>query len=487
MRDTNQITGKVVNPGLVEHLDVKNVKKYIGCDNIRFEKLKTISPFSIARLSARKADSIWLGTCAVYEDIGKDLATLQVGHLNVQGLDLNLQDVVELLGSKTITDIRLPTTFLLDIDKEGLKIIQEAFEKFSGEVEWSRSSAEVSALEITSSKFLYSIDTSFYASFTSTGSYDRKSGTYMSTIQVMNLVGKYPKVSTEVLSQALVLGTLFNIDGEHPSPNGRRAVLSVNINNDNNGNDVRRAIRIMEHVEELVETHTSALDDWKFKDADVRATPVEKLNEFFKAKSCKLDIDLYINKDTIDQSTFEELTNRKLRKLSADSESCDTTMFGKKFDVLHPDDAYLNLSEILLKEPEEGKESQAQRIGKIIKMAFHVRRLHVLTDPFEISISEKSDEISYASFMPILEAIDAINEEYKATGMKTSAGMAKLFRIRLPSNLSINNKLIKSIKDFVKANRTSKERFAEQAICTGNNSVMPLEHNYNTYSIDLYA
>ena len=106
MRDTNQITGKVVNPGLVEHLDVKNVKKYIGCDNIRFEKLKTISPFSIARLSARKADSIWLGTCAVYEDIGKDLATLQVGHLNVQGLDLNLQDVVELLGSKTITDIR---------------------------------------------------------------------------------------------------------------------------------------------------------------------------------------------------------------------------------------------------------------------------------------------------------------------------------------------------------------------------------------------
>ena len=48
-------------------------------------------------------------------------------------------------------------------------------------------------------------------------------------------------------------------------------------------------------------------------------------------------------------------------------------------------------------------------------------------------------------------------------------------------------KALKSIKDFVKANRTSKERFAEQAICTGNNSVMPLEHNYNTYSIDLYA
>lgn len=487
MRDMNQITGKVVNPGLVEHLDVKNVKKYVGCETIRFGKLKTISPFSIARLSARRAESIWLGTCAVYEDMGRDLATLQVDHLNVQGLNLNLQDVVELLGSKTITGIRLPTTFLLDIDKEGLKTLQEAFEKFSGKVEWSRSSAEVSELEITSPKFLHSIDASYYASFTSTGSYDRKSGTYMSVIPVMHLIEKYPKVSTEVLSQALVLGTLFNIDGEHPSPNGRRAVLSVNINNDNNGNDVRRAIRIMEHVEELVETHTSALDDWKFKDADVRATPVEKLNEFFKAKGCKLAIDLYINKDTIDQSTFEELTNRKLRKLAADSESCDTTMFGKKFDVLHPDDAYLNLSEILLKEPEEGKESQGQRIGKIIKMAFCVRKLYSLADPFEIGISEKSDEISYASFMPILEAINEINGKYKATGAKTSTGMAKLFRIRLPGNLSINNKLIKYIKDFVKENRTSKERFAEQAICTGNDSVMPLEHNYNTYSIDLYA
>lgn len=485
MRDTNQITGKVVNPGLVEHLDVKNVKKYIGCDNIRFGKLETISPFSIARLSARKAEAIYLGTCAVYKDIGKDLATLQVGHLNVQGLDLNLQDVVELLGSKTIETIRLPTTFLLDIDKEGLKIIQEAFEKFSGAVEWSRSLAEVSALEITSSKFLYSIDTFFYASFTSTGSYDRKSGAYISTIQVMDLVKKYPKVSTEVLSQALVLGTLFNIDGEHSNHNGRRAVFSVNINNDNNENDVCRAIRIMEHVKELVETHTSALN--KFNNDDVRATPVEKLNEFFKAKGCKLDIDLYVNKDTIDQSTFEELTNRKLRKLSADSESCDTTMFGKKFDVLHPDNAYLSLSELLFKEPEEGKESQAYRIGKLIKMAFHIRRLHVLTDPFEISISEKSNEISYASFIPILEAIDAINEVYKATSMKTSTGMAKLFRIKLPSNLSINNKLIKCIKDFVQANRTSKERFAEQAICTGNNFAMHLEHNYNTYSIDLYA
>lgn len=118
MRDMNQITGKVVNPGLVEHLDVKNVKKYVGCETIRFEKLKTISPFSIARLSARRAESIWLGTCAVYEDMGRDLATLQVDNLNVQGLNLNLQDVVELLGSKTITNIRLPTTFLLDIDKE---------------------------------------------------------------------------------------------------------------------------------------------------------------------------------------------------------------------------------------------------------------------------------------------------------------------------------------------------------------------------------
>lgn len=486
MRDTNQITGKVVNPGLLEHLDVKNVKKYIGCDNIRFEKLKTISPFSIARLSARKANSIWLGTCAVYEDMGRDLATLQLDHLNVQGLDLNLQDVVELLGSKTITNIRLPTTFLLDIDKEGLKTLQEAFEKFSGKVEWSRSSAEVSELEITSPKFLHSIDTSYYASFAATNSYDRKSGAYISTIEVIGLVKKYSKVSTEVLSQVLVLGTLFNIAGKHPSPNGRRAVLSVAINNDNNINDIRRAISIMEHVEELVETHTSALDN--FEDADVRATPADKLNEFFKAKGCKLDIDLHINKDNINQSTFEELTNRKLRKLIvADSEGCDTTMFGKKFDVLHSDDAYLSLSEILLKEPEEGKESQGQRIGKIIKMAFCVRKLYSLADPFEIGISEKSDEISYASFIPILEAIDAINEEYKATSMKTSTGMSKLFRIRLPSNLSINNKLIKSIKDFVKANRTSKKRFAEQAICTGNDSVMPLEHKYNTYSIDLYA
>lgn len=306
----------------------------------------------------------------------------------------------------------------------------------------------------------------------------------MSVIPVMHLIEKYPKVSTEVLSQALVLGTLFNIDGEHHSTNGRKAVLSVNINNDDHINDIRRAIRIMEHVEELVETHTSAID--KFKNADVRATPAEKLNEFFKAKGCKLDIDLYINKDTIDQSTFEELTNRKLRKLVTDSESCDTTMFGKKFDVLHHD-AYLSLSEILLKEPEEGKESQGQRIGKIIKMAFCVRKLYSLADPFEIGISEKSDEISYASFMPILEAINEINGKYKATGAKTSTGMAKLFRIRLPGNLSINNKLIKYIKDFVKENRTSKERFAEQAICTGNDSVMPLEHTYNTYSIDLYA
>lgn len=57
--------------------------------------------------------------------MGRDLATLQVDNLNVQGLNLNLQDVVELLGSKTITNIRLPTTFLLDIDKEGLKTLQK--------------------------------------------------------------------------------------------------------------------------------------------------------------------------------------------------------------------------------------------------------------------------------------------------------------------------------------------------------------------------
>ena len=54
----NALTGKKVNPGSIEHLNVKNVKNYVGCDTICFSKLKTIHPFSIALLSARRASYI---------------------------------------------------------------------------------------------------------------------------------------------------------------------------------------------------------------------------------------------------------------------------------------------------------------------------------------------------------------------------------------------------------------------------------------------
>jgi hypothetical protein len=485
----NVWTGKKVNPGAIEHLNVKNVKSYVGCDTLCFSKLKTIHPFSIALLSVRKASYIAMFNCEVYNGIGKDLATLQVDSLNVGGLALKVEDIVELLKSKTVSGLEIPMcAFSKATDKE-IELIEDAFNEFKGKVEWRNGSSIVKHdyLKLTSTKLLRSIDYAGVYAFSGRGDVDRTTGQYVTTIEIVKAVEAYPLVSAKVIAQTLVLSSLIAIDATTEALKGYKALMSVSFGSDDNDKTKSKVLEVLSYLDELFEAPTPTSSSM-FTDEAVNAVPPDLLNAFFISKGCDLGLDIYITTEDIDQATFEALTNRTVRKLFASSENLDVTSTGKNFKLLKCGDACVTLREVKLKD-----KSQAYRIGEIIKAAADICDDKIMRLPFEVSIAHREDEIEYDSFMPILDAVDEVNKNRMAGKTKLAVGCTKVFSIKIPGRCHINNKLVKTIKDFIKDNRSSSVKIAQQAIDTGvaSKEVLAKESNYgpggNYFCINLYG
>jgi hypothetical protein len=486
----NVLTGKKVNPGVIEHLNVKNVKNYIGCERLVFFKLKTIHPFSIALLSAKKATYIGMCDCGVYNGIGKDLATLQVDFLNVGNLKLKVEDVVELLQSKTVFGLELPMfTFLKATDKE-IELIEDAFNQFKGKVDWrndGHSIAKLDYIKLTNPRLLRSVDYAGIYAFSGRGDSDRMTGQYVTTIEVVKAVEAYPLISTKVIAQTLVLSSLIAIDATTEALKGYKALMSVSLGGEEKDETKSRVLEVLSYLDELFEAPTPTSSSM-FTDEAVNAVPPDLLNAFFISKGCDLSLDIYITTTDIDQATFEALTNRTVRKLYAASENLDVTSTGKNFKLLKRGDACVTLREVKLKD-----KSQAYRIGEMIKTAAGICDDKIMQQPFEVNIAHRDNEIEYDSFVPILEAIDEVNKSRMAGKTKLAVGCTKVFSIKIPAKCYMNNKLVKTIKDFIKDNRSSSVKIAQQAIDTGvaSKEVLVKENNYgpggNYFCINLYG
>lgn len=485
----NALTGKKVNPGSIEHLNVKNVKNYVGCERLVFSKLKTIHPFSIALLSAKKAAYIGMCDCEVYDGIGKDLATLQVDFLHVGGLKLKVEDIIELLKSKTVFGLELPmATFLKATDKE-IELIEDAFNQFKGKVEWRNDSSvgKLDYIKLTSPKLLRSVDYAGIYAFSGRGDVDRMTGQYVTTIEIVKAVEAYPLVSAKVIAQTLVMSSLIAIDATTEALKGYKALMSVSLGSQELDETTSKVLEVLRCLDELFEAPTPTSSS-TFTDETVNAVPPDLLNAFFMSKGCSLSLDVYITTEDMDQATFEALTNRTVRKLYATSENIDVTSLGKNFKLLKCGDACVTLREVKIKDKNQG-----YRIGEIIKTAADICDDKIMRQPFEVSIAHRDNEIEYDSFVPILEAVDEVNKNRMAGKTKLAAGCTKVFSIKIPGKCYMNNKLVKTIKDFIKDNRSSSVKIAQQAIDTGvaSKEVLARESNYgpggNYFCINLYG
>lgn len=464
MRIKNKITEKMVNPALVEHLDVKNVKKYVGCDRLIFDKLKTIHPFSIASLSVVPVSNISLGHCNTYEGIGKDLATLQVERLNASQLHLNVKDVIDLLQSKTVLNLELSSSFITELKEEEWKEFQNVFNQFKGKVRWDSTSIEVSKIKFKSAKLLQSIDASDQGRLSAEYGY-RNDGLHERRIQLKKVSDTYRATEPEVLSKALVLSSLLDMAEEDPEE-GRKAVILFKLGENDKNEEINRMLEIIKLLDDLLEDSVNFDPDSDpdsdyetFTSREVLDTPEEMLNTFFKNKKCALNLDLSTYASGVDQRTFENLTDRPLRRLEVTGENIDVTKLGKKFSLLKTSNATLALDNVRLEATKEGEESPAHRIGKIIKLAADLCKGNEIIRPFEITIADRPEEITYDSFMPIIEAVNCINENAKKSTGLYSVGVKSfsdidMLSIKIPSACVINNKLVKAIKEFVKVNRT---------------------------------
>lgn len=485
----NALTGKKVNPGSIEHLNVKNVKNYVGCERLVFSKLKTIHPFSIALLSAKKAAVIGMCDCEVYDGIGKDLATLQVDFLHVGGLKLKVEDIIELLKSKTVFGLELPmATFLKATDKE-IELIEDAFNQFKGKVEWRNGSSvgKLDYIKLTSPKLLRSVDYAGIYAFSGRGDIDRMTGQYVTTIEIVKAVEAYPLVSAKVIAQTLVMSSLIAIDAPIEISKGYKALMSVSLGGEEKDETKSKVLEVLGYLDELLEAPKPTSSS-TFTDEIVNTVPPDLLNAFFISIGCDLSLDVYITTEDIDQATFEALTNRTVRKLYATSENIDVTSLGKNFKLLKCGDACVTLREVKIKDKNQG-----YRIGEIIKTAADICDDKIMRQPFEVSIAHRENEIEYESFVPILEAVDEVNKNRMAGKTKLAAGCTKVFSIKIPGKCYINNKLVKTIKDFIKDNRSSSVKIAQQAIDTGvaSKEVLAKENNYgpggNYFCINLYG
>lgn len=489
MSELNAVTGKKVNPGAIEHLNVKNVKSYVGCERLVFSKLKTIHPFSIALLSAKKAAFIGMCYCEVYDGIGKDLATLQVDFLHVGNLKLKVEDIVELLKSKTVFELEIPmATFLKATDKE-IELIEDAFNQFKGKVKWRNVSSisKLDYIKFTSPKLLRSVDYAGIYAFFGVGNVDRMTGQYVNTIEIVKVVEAYPLVSAKVIAQTLVLSSLIAIDATKEALKEYKALMSVSLGNEEKDETTNKVLEVLSCMDELFEAPTPTSSS-TFTDETVNAVPPDLLNAFFISKGCSLSLDVYITTENIDQTTFEALTNRAVRKLYATSENIDVTSLGKNFKLLKCGDACVILREVKIKDKNQG-----YRIGEIIKTAADICDDKIMQQPFEVSITHKDNEIEYDSFVPILEAVNEVNKNRMAGKTKLAVGCTKVFSIKIPGKCYMNNKLVKTIKDFIKDNRSSSVKIAQQAIDTGvaSKEVLAKESNYglggNYFCINLYG